>query len=307
MDLSSSDALSAILNGLRLRAEVYVHADFCGAWALDTSGNRHVPFHLVERGTSWLHLPEQAPQLLRAGQLVVFPHDAGHVLSSQADAPDPAMINQPARDTEGEITTLVCGFFEFGSKTAWPLLDSLPQVIVLDLNDSQRFGDSGRLIQLLITELQHAKPGVSAVVNQLAYVLFIHILRSQIALGTGPEQQGGLQSGLLAALFDPHIGPALSLIHNAPEKNWSVERLAGEVGMSRAVFAERFKTVVTQTPMRYLTEWRMREATEQLLQTDRSILAIAEACGYRSEVAFRKAFRAVTGKTPGAIRKSRNT
>jgi len=296
MSETTCDALSAIVRGLKLRAEVYVNADFCGTWAIDTSGSRRVPFHLLGSGACWLHLTGQPARLLTAGQLVLFPHDQSHVLSSLEQQPPTEIINQQPEENSGDTTSLVCGFFEFASKSNWPLLDSLPEVIVLDLNDTERMGDTHSLIQLMTNELNDSRPGSEAVVNELAYILFIHILRSQIVQG--------LNKGLLAALFDTHIGQGLTLIHRQPERQWSVELLARETGLSRSVFAERFKQLVGMAPVRYLTEWRMREATELLQQSELSVAAIAERCGYNSEIAFRKAFKSVTGSTPGEIRRA---
>lgn len=291
-----SDGLSLILQRLRLQAEVYVHADFCGSWVVDTSGSRKVPFHLVESGDSWLHLPGEPPQLLTAGELVIFPHDQVHQLSNQAQLPEGVKRNQiPQHNPDLPSTTLACGSFEFTNRSVWPLLDGLPEVIVLDLTDTRRFGQTHVLMQLMIAELQQRDVGCKAVVDQLAAALFIHVLRSQL--------EEGLNQGILAALFDPQIGQALTLLHQRPAEEWSVELLAREVGMSRSLFSERFRTLAGKTPMRYLAEWRMQEARDLLLNTDRSIGAIAEACGYQSEVAFRKAFRAITGETPGAVRR----
>jgi len=114
----------------------------------------------------------------------------------------------------------------------------------------------------------------------------------------------GHTAGLLAALNDPKVGQALNLIHFDPSAPWSLEQLARKVGMSRSSFAERFRDLVGESPMRYLTAWRMQQAVDLLTQGDLSVSAVAEACGYQSEVAFRKAFRSVVGKTPGEVRQS---
>lgn len=297
MEEDANDALSAILQRLGLRAGVFVHADFCGTWAVDTSGHRKVPFHLIGRGKGWLHTDDtREPRLLSVGDLVVFPHDAHHVISSDASPPRASVINQPIDpDVVGPITSMLCGFFEFQSKVAWPLLDGLPNVIVLDLQGAGRVMGTPSLIQLMISELENASPGADAAVNQLAYVLFIHVLRA--------EMQGGLNQGLLRALSDSKIGPALNLIHVEPAAEWTLETLARKIGMSRSAFAERFKQLVGITPMRYVTDWRMQVAATLLQTTERSIAVIAEQCGYTSEVAFRKAFRSVIGVPPGQFRR----
>lgn len=295
------DALSQILKWLRLNAEIYVHADFQGCWAVDTSGQRHVPFHLINSGRSWLHLPGQQPQLLSAGDLIIFPRDAQHLLSSEAEPPSIelvdatlAQLGQPGL-TEGPVTGLTCGYFEFENKAAWPLLDSLPDVIVLELSDTSRMGNTRTLLHLIIAELEDNDPGTRIAVNHLTHALFIHILRSQISKG--------IDQGVLAALFHPRIGQVLNRIHSDPKQSWTLDSMARQAGMSRTAFSEQFRELTGQTAMRYLSEWRMLQATELLRTTDLPIIAIAEQCGYHSEIAFRKAFKGITGATPGAVRK----
>ena len=298
LSIETSDALSLILQHLRLRAEVYVHADFCGTWAVDTSGQRKIPFHLLGRGSGWLHTENQeSPRLLTAGDFVVFPHDHRHVISNSERPPQTSQINQlPAPNTEGPVTNLLCGYFEFQTKAVWPLLNELPATIVLDLKETGRLGSTPFLIQQIISELELKLAGVDAVINQFAYVLFIHVLRS--------EMSRALNCGLLRALTDSKIGHVLNHIHASPGDDWSVAGLAKLSGMSRSNFAEHFNRLVGITPMRYVTEWRMQEAIELLEMTNLSISVIAERCGYLSEVAFRKAFRSVIGDPPGLVRRA---
>ena len=89
------------------------------------------------------------------------------------------------------------------------------------------------------------------------------------------------------------------------EHNWTLETLALEVGMSRAVFATEFKRLTGQTAMAYLTEWRMMHATELLQTTELAIVDISERCGYQSDVAFRKSFKKIMGFTPAEARRNK--
>lgn len=294
-----ADALTDTLKWLRLKAEIYLHSDFHGCWAVDTSGSKTIPFHFVHSGKSWLHIEGEEPRLLSAGDLVVFPHDDQHVLSSENEYPDDELINV-SQDIEkllqvDEVTGLTCGFFEFQNKADWPLLQSLPSVIVLELSDSNSWQDTRTLLQLLLMELESKQPGMQLAVDYLAHTLFIHILRHQLA--------SGLQAGVLKALFSPRISNALHLIHTQPETQWTLASLAQSIGMSRAVFAAEFKKLTDITPMAYLSEWRMMMAADLLKSTELPLALIAERCGYQSEAAFRKAFKTITGNAPGAVRK----
>ena len=300
-----TDALSAILDRLRLRAGVFFHGEYCGNWAVDTSGHRKVPFHLIGRGDCWLHLEGRPyPVLLRAGDFVVFPHDTHHTLCPQSEPPEASsrQASEPTgtgADAEGPVTSLLCGYLEFQGKAAWPLLDGLPDVIVVDLRECGRLTGTYGLIQLILGELEQEQPGMEVTLNELAYVLFIHVLRAQM--------QRGLDRGLLCALADPKVGAALNLIHAEPGRDWTLQEMAQGAGMSRSAFAERFRQLVGVTPIRYVTEWRMQEAVDLLQTTDLSVADIAERSGYASEVAFRKAFRTVIGEPPGRVRRAART
>lgn len=290
-----TDALSDILRRMRLKAEIYARPDYCGTWAVDTSGHRKVAFHLIERGSAWLHTDDGEPQQMVSGDLVLFPHDSPHALASSESRPN--TINAvPPQVLEGPVTSLLCGFFEFQSKAAWPLLDGLPPMVMLDLREASVNEGAQTLLRLIIKELVNGAPGSDAVVNELAYVLFIHVLRSQM--------EKDLTSGLLSALADPKVGRALNILHADISAPLTVDTLASAVAMSRSAFAKRFRDLVGMTPMRYLSEWRMHEAKELLQNTEQSTAEIAEGIGYTSEAAFRKAFKSIVGETPGRVRRA---
>ncbi len=104
-------------------------------------------------------------------------------------------------------------------------------------------------------------------------------------------EQSKAPPGMLAAIADKQIGAALQLMHQAPQHPWMLATLAQRVGMSRSAFATRFNQLVGQTPMQYLTFWRMQLARKQLTETRLGTAAIAERVGYQSEAAFSKAFK----------------
>ena len=294
------DPLSSLLHRLSLTARVFLRADFCGLWGVDTSGERRVPFHLVTRGSGWLHEPGLSSRELVAGELVMFPHDGPHVLSNSATPPDPAVVNQPPpQSVTGSITGLMCGYFALDTRAAAPLLTGLPGTIVLDLKDSARHHDTASLVQLWMSEAGREALGCDAVIDQLAYVVFIHVLRSEIERGT--------LGGPIAALADPQIGPVLNAIHADPGALHAVEALAKQAGMSRSAFAQRFKAQTGMTPGRYVLHWRMHTARTLLKKTEQSIAAIAEAVGYASEVAFRKSFSSYVGIPPARYRRGANS
>ncbi|MEC8327454.1 MAG: AraC family transcriptional regulator [Pseudomonadota bacterium] len=289
--LNDPDPLSVLLKRLSLNAEVYVNGDFCGTWAVDTSGSRRIPFHLIGKGEAWLHMGDEKHKL-NARDLVIFPHDHQHIIANSAATPQPHLINAPMSN-DGETTNMVCGFFEFKNTLINPLLDAMPSVIHLPAtpNNSKALA----LIDLMIVELSESRAGCYTVVDQLAYLLFVEVLRVQV-------ESNKLQSGLLVALFDSRIGSALNAIHQQPEHHWNLAQLAEKAAMSRSNFADKFSKLVGSSPMNYLIKWRMINARKLLITSDLTIAQIAEQSGYESEAAFRKAYKQHQGHAPGSVR-----
>ena len=108
----------------------------------------------------------------------------------------------------------------------------------------------------------------------------------------------------LTPYADAQVGAALSLVHQSPEQNWTVQELAQRVAMSRSAFAARFTRMVGEPPLHYVTRWRMQKAASLLRDGQSTIAQIAEAVGYDSEAAFSKAFKRALGAAPGAYRRA---
>ena len=141
-------------------------------------------------------------------------------------------------------------------------------------------------------EVRNPQPGGFLITRRLAYVMLVQALRLHLADGA----RGGV--GWLFALADKQMCAAITCIHDDPGHPWTLQELAERVGMSRSIFALRFKETVGATPMEYLTRWRMMLAGHRLKTSDDSLSAIASSLGYESESAFGKTFRRVMGCTP---------
>lgn len=287
------DLLSSVLSAYQLRAGVYAHPRFCGVWQMGTTGHKRSAFHLVGQGQCWLHLRDgTSPQVLHGGDLVVFPHDAWHMLAGTPELHGDD--NRLEMDGDGPFTTLVCGYFEFLVGDKNPILDALPEVIVVRRQDAGRHLEV--IGQLLMEEADAAGPGTRTVLDKLADTLFVMVVRHYV-------NQAADQHGLLAALADPRLRRALAAMHRESANGWTLATLALEAGMSRASFAQRFAEMVGTTPIDYLTRWRMIQAELLLRNPQVSVASAAERVGYETEAAFRKAFKRVHGVGPGAIRR----
>jgi transcriptional regulator GlxA family with amidase domain len=132
----------------------------------------------------------------------------------------------------------------------------------------------------------------SGVDQRLPELLFTEVLR--LYLNEGNDQL----TGWLAALRDPVVGPALSLLHTRPAHDWTVAELARAVATSKTVLIDRFNLLLGRPPIHYLTEWRLNLASGLLRTTESGVAEIAGRVGYTSEEAFSRAFKRAHGKSP---------
>src|SRR4029077_15044137 len=93
----------------------------------------------------------------------------------------------------------------------------------------------------------------------LSELMFVDVVRHY--LETLPPDR----TGWLARLRDPFVGRALAAFHRSPARDWTIESLARNVGLSRSVLAQRFTQFVGQPLMQYMTNWRMQLAANHLL------------------------------------------
>lgn len=305
------DLLTDILGSVKLSGDVFFRCAFSGPWGMRIEQTPVAEFHLIVEGSCWVGIsgrPE--PIMLQAGDIVLFPHGHAHVL---LDAPEtqPVTVQELVPEIpenygliehgdSGRFLGMLCGYFNFDRKGHSALLHALPPFIHIQGRDvSADFPWLQTTMQFIDHETRHFRCGTTAVVSRLVEVLFIQILRAYITT----EKRA---AGLLGAIADARLGKALASMHREPARPWTLEELAAQAGMSRSSFASTFLRQVGQTPMQYLTEWRMHKA-RALLETSRSSMGdIAEQCGYQSESSFSRAFKKQFGRSPGAFRKASN-
>lgn len=297
---TTMDALTSVLRLLRLRTNIFLHADFCGVWAVDTSGQKKAAFHVVAHGDCWLHFASgEAPIPLQAGDLLVLPRDKPHRISNLATPPGPDVpLNQPAADDHGDDSTgLICGYFEFESHAWNPIIEALPEAIVLHQGDEAGTQAIHTLIRLMVDEAGKSQSGSDVMLDRLGDALFILIVRTVM-------RRSAIDGGYLVALADRKLSLAFRAMHAEPSRPWTLDTLGRAAGMSRAAFASRFHQKVGLTPLNYLTRWRMQLAREWLNDPHLAMIDIAERVGYTSEAAFSRAYKREFGFTPGSSRRS---
>jgi AraC family transcriptional regulator, alkane utilization regulator len=250
------------------------------------------------------------PVLLTEGDLVILPHGHAHTMTDHPGTPvtrlEDLVPKQPVgrdgifySEGQGAVTTLVCGGLQLEDHTTNPLFSILPPFLHLKSRHGQSNPWLQAIVQLVKAEASANQPAAETVITRLSEILFIQAVRAYMStVGDG-------DTGWFNALKDPQIGQALTLIQHQPEEPWTVESLACRVSLSRSAFSAKFKQLVGESPMQYVTRVRLTKAAALLRRDSATLVEVATSIGYDSEVAFSKAFRRYFGIAPGAYRQGR--
>lgn len=305
----TKDPLGQALHLLRLTGTLYCRSTLTAPWgiAIPDLGDL-MTFQLITEGQCWLTVAGQAPRFLRKGDLTLIPHGTPHSLSDDLRTPTTPLFDIPVEKLSdryevlrhgggGAVTSAMYGVMRVDHVAAHRLIALLPKVMQIDSWDTEIDGWLTSTLHLIAREAASLRPGGETIITRLADIVVIQAIRAWI--DRAPEAR----QGWLAALRDPHIGPALAAMQSQPAHDWTLVNLAVECGMSRSAFAARFAQLVGEPPMHYLTHWRMQLADMHLRQSGQSISQIADGLGYRSEAAFCRAFKRVHGHSPGQARR----
>lgn len=292
------DALSDVLSLLKPASYMFRGIDAAGAWGIRFAEHRGINCYAVLSGQVWLTVEGVADVLLEAGDCVLLPRGHASRLGSAVDAPARDAWDVFPAAVEGGVVTLngggamygMGGFFAFDGPHADILLRVLPPLVHIRAEADRVVLRSS--IERIMQELREPQPGGALMAQHLAHLMLLQALRLFLAQGPG----GGI--GWIYALGDKQIAAALNALHGDPARKWTIERLASVAAMSRSTFALRFRERVGESPIDYLTRWRMLLAADRLVTTRDAIAIIAPALGYASESAFSTAFKRVMGCAP---------
>jgi AraC family transcriptional regulator, activator of mtrCDE len=300
------DVLSDIIDQVRLRGVLYFDTEFHPPWAVVVPTFANVArYHFVTRGQCWIRVTGVTqPQSIGAGDLVVIPHGAEHVLSDDPKT-KPLTLDRVltesgytgsgclvyGRGDRGAPTRLVCGHFEFSDGIHHPLVQALPPLIYIPAAAGTDYSWLDQALQYIALEATSGKPGSTAIVKRLSEIVFVQTVRA-----AGEIPNPALRS--VAGYSDPQISRALHALHHAADQNWTVASLAKVSGLSRTRFAVRFRKLLGITPLAYATKWRMDQANKLLAVEGRSVLEIANQVGYSSEAGFNRAYAKHFGEPP---------
>ncbi len=300
------DALSTVIEATKLKSIVYNKLVVSSPWGLEVAQDENSQFWRLIKGSCFIGLSNELTVEMKEGDLVFIPHGSSHWIADKttsgrvpsAEYVKARQLGIPIFCTGGEETTIIGGHFQFEDQDIHPFLKDLPQIIHITQFETKHQLLLQHTAQLILAELNDEKPGSKVMLKCLAEMAFINIIRAYL-------DRAAPKSGFLSALNDTRISKALKLMQDSPHTEWTLELLAREIGMSRSVFFNRFKKLIGETPLNYLTNWRIMKAKEILITNTDNISAIAVNVGYQSEAAFNRVFKTRTGQTPATYRRSK--
>ena len=200
----------------------------------------------------------------------------------------------------GDRVDLVCGYLYSEDPLFDPAMPVFPPAFVVRLPDGATAGWVQASITYSLEETAPSNASPNPISTRLPELVLIEVLSLHLATAPAADH------GWLAALRDPVLAPALSLLHSEPERKWTVADLAACAAVSRSMLDDRFRQILGRSPIRYLTEWRMHLAEDLLATTELGVAVIARRVGYDSEVAFSRAFKRTHGLPPSSWRADRS-
>ncbi len=312
------DSLAGLLDGPRARGAIVLKTMLDPPWSMRITDEAPLTLLALTRGSAVVVL-DDAPDLhLGRGDVAVVRGNQHYTVADTATT-DPQVVVLPGgacvapdgsdvkgmsdlgvrtwgNSLDGETTMLV-GTYQLDSEVSRRLLAALPSVIRLAATDPTT-DQVSPLVGYLETEMARDEPGQESVLDRLLDLMLIAVLRTWFAR---PEASA---PGWYAAHSDPVVGPALQLMHHHPDRQWTIDLLARETGVSRAALARRFTERVGQPPMTFLTEWRLTLAADLLREPGATVGSVARQVGYSSAFALSTAFKRVRGVSPTRFRES---
>lgn len=315
------DLLSDILSRLQLAGTLYFRTSFTSPWSIAVPPFENVArFHFAHRGRCFVRVTgAEEPVQLEQGDLIIIMRGAGHTLFCDPRTENTAVqLDRVVQESGftgsgtlvyGELgtdqeTQLVCGHFAFEKNAFHPLFNALPDHIHVRNYGSAAGTWMENTLRVIGAEAGNGQMGSDMIALKLSEIVFAQALRTYLTSSAGDKP-------VLAGFADPAIARALEAIHMNPSHAWSLETLARTAGLSRTAFASRFTATMSNTPMGYVTQWRMQIARQRLAESRLPIIDIAEEAGYQSEAAFGRVFKKQLGVAPAGYRrqvqKSRET
>src|SRR6478672_385901 len=265
--------VSSTLEQLRLQGAIFFRAEFTDEFAFESAplafaaaltprADRMILFHIVVSGVLWVSVDDGVRHWASAGDVIVMPYGGRYVLGGRSPVDAPSVLDLPGLPPWGDLpvvrqggggarTDVVCGYLHSEHPLFDPSMKALPPVFVVRLPEGPAASWVRASVAYALEAATPSNRSAAVLTTRLPELVLVEVLR--VHLSAEPASR----RGWLAALRDPVLSPALSLMHSRPQDPWSVAELARRTAVSRSVLDDRFRQVLHQSPIRYLTGWRM--------------------------------------------------
>ncbi|WP_030917529.1 AraC family transcriptional regulator [Streptosporangium amethystogenes] len=306
------DALTDLLDGPRARGAFLLRSILSPPWSLRIQDRAPLALAAMVRGEAWV-VPDGGDAVrLGPGDVAIIRGPDPYTVADDPATPPEVVIHpgQHCTTLDGHdlaqamdlgvrtwgnspdgSAVIITGAYQMRGEISRRLLEALPTLLVLP-EDAWNCP----IIPLLADEIVKDEPGQEAVLDRLLDLLLIAVLRAWFS-----RPEAGAPAWYRAHR-DPVVGKALRMLHNNPARPWTVAALAAGAGVSRAALARRFTELVGESPMAFLTGWRLAMAADLLRETDATVGAVAASVGYGSSFALSTAFKRVRGVSPQEYR-----
>lgn len=309
-------ALSNILESMRVSGNVLINEEYVAPWGISipnaeglksllklNKSTQVVAFHYVKRGFIEITSETGKPILLEAGDMAICFGGVKHEIAQYPDnkvVPVESILLDginpfaPNENTRAKSTSVMCGVFMMDNIELNPLIHSLPKILIVSTEKNNFANKLSNILDWIGGEINQSVP-CTYVIERLLELLCAEIMRVHL-------NQITIESGWFYAMKDPVVSRAIAIIHARPGDEWSVAKLAGEVAMSPSRFAARFNAALGDSPMAYITKWRMNVAGRRLKESQHKIEEVAVSIGYENVSAFSRTFKKFLGTSPAAWR-----
>ena len=311
------DLLSDILSNLQLKGSLYFRTSFTSPWSIRVPAYKKVSrFHFAHRGRCLVRIdPKKDAISLDQGDLIIITQGAPHTLFCQPETEDQLVqledvIEQSQYSGTGALvygdpgtdheTQLICGHFSVDQDARHPLIDALPEYILIKEYGNVSGAWMETTLKIIGSEAGKEDIGSDLIALRMSEIIYAQAMRTYLCSNEA-------KATILAGYADEKLAKAIRSIHQDPGYPWSLAELSKVSGLSQSSFANRFKEKLSLTPHHYMTQWRMQIARQKLKETDAAVIEIAEMVGYQSEAAFGRVFKKEFGIAPVTYRKRKRT
>ena len=299
------DVFSDVLRVAHLTSAVLGQARFVAPFGIRVAPQKVIVAHIVLGGEAWLRRPGAKPLRLKNGDILVLAPRGEHVLSDRPSGPVrpfqevmAEIAGRPVPQEGAAVTHVLCASYSVDDGETRRTVSRLPDAIHLSGEDAARWPALAHLVALLRIEADAQAEGSVHVVPRLVDTLFVLALRAW--LDSRPDRA----AGWYGALRSRGVGRALAALHAEPGRTWTLDSLAAAAGQSRSTLARQFREQVGETPLAYLTRWRLSLAAERLRREGVAVETAAEVAGFSSAPAFSRAFKRQFGLAPSTYRRT---